>query len=220
MGKRVTKKTKLVDAVACNNVEDGGVIEDSITEAVVDGAQVGTDDSDAGSAAGNGVTAGNKEDSKEVAAEHGNAGSATGLTGQKKKTNVVKTTIGSINALIAATSQSSLPKSSAAGTNNVVACPSSTLSKSGAAGTNNMLPGTSSGNSKDADNGKDNKNDAGIGDAVAHIDKEKDADRVMVSFLTIYFLSSSGANYSNLKYFVFDKFVFRMINRLQQKAPA
>ncbi len=173
MGKRVTKKTKLVGAATCDNVEDGGVVEDGIAEAVVDVAQVGTGDGDTGSAAGNGVTAGNKEDSKEVVAEHGNAGSATGLTGRK---NVIKTMIGGINALIAATSQSSLHKSSAASTNNVVACPSSTLPKSGAAGTNKVLPGTSSGNSEDTDNGKDNKNDAGIGDAVAHIDKEKDAD--------------------------------------------
>ncbi len=102
----------------------------------------------------------------------------------------------------------------------MVACPSSTLPKSGAAGTNNVLPGTSSGNSKDANNGKDNENNAGVGDAIAHIDKEKDADQETVSFLTIYFLSSSGANYSDLKYFIFNKFVFRMINRLQQKAPA
>jgi hypothetical protein len=220
MGKRVTKKTTLVDTAACNDVEDGGIVEDSIAEAVVDGAQVGTDDGDAESAAGNGVTTGNKEDSKEVTAEHGNAGSATGLTGQKKKTNVIKTTIGAINTLIAATSQSSLPKSSAAGTNSVVACPSSTSPKSGAGGTDNVLPGTSSGNSKDADNGKDNKNNAGVGDAVAHTDEEKDADWETVSFLTIYFLSSSGANHSDLKYFVFNEFVFRMINQLQQKAPA
>ncbi len=64
MGKRVTKKTKLVDAATCNDVKDGGVVEDGVAEAVVDGAQVGTDDDDAGSATGNGVTAGNKEDSK------------------------------------------------------------------------------------------------------------------------------------------------------------
>ncbi len=114
--------------------------------------------------------------------------------------------------MIAATSQSYLPKSSAASTNNVVACPSSTSPKSGNVGTNNVLLGTSSGNSEDANNRKDNKNDAGIGDAVAHIDEEKDADRETVSFLTIYFLSLSGANYSDLKYFVLDKFIFRMIN--------
>jgi hypothetical protein len=81
MGKRVTKKTKLVGATACNDVEDGGVVEDGVAEAVVDGAQVGTDNGYAGSATGNGITAGNKEDSEEVAAEHGDTGSTTGPTG-------------------------------------------------------------------------------------------------------------------------------------------
>ena len=101
-------------------------------------------------------------------------------------------------------------------TSNEVACTSSTLPESGAAGTENVLPGPSSGNSNDANSTNHNKNTAVLGGVVAHIEIEKKT----VSMLTIYFLSSSGANFSDFKYFVFDNFVFRMLNQLQQKAPA
>ncbi len=66
----------------------------------------------------------------------------------------------------------------------------SNLPNSDAAGTNNVLPGPSSGNSNDANN-----TNAVVGGISAHIEKGKKT----VSMLTIYFIRSSGANYSDFK---------------------
>jgi hypothetical protein len=66
----------------------------------------------------------------------------------------------------------------------------STMLNSDAAGTDNVLPGPSSGNSDDANN-----TIAIVGGVSAHIEKGKK----MVSMLTIYFIRSSGANYSDFK---------------------
>jgi hypothetical protein len=66
----------------------------------------------------------------------------------------------------------------------------STLPNSNTAGTNNVLPGPSSGNSDDANN-----TNAVVGGVSAHIEKGKK----IVSMLTIYFIRSSGANYSDFK---------------------
>jgi hypothetical protein len=95
---------------------------------------------------------------------------------------VVKTRPSSINALLATNSQSFLHKSSTAKTDNKVACTSSTLPKSGAAGTKNVLPGPSSGNSYGSDNTNDNKKDALVEGVVAHIEKGK-KDGAYVNYL-------------------------------------
>ncbi len=67
---------------------------------------------------------------------------------------------------------------------------SSTLPNSDAADTDNVLLGPSSGNSNDANN-----TNAVVGGVSAHIEKGKR----MVSMLTIFFIRSSGANYSDFK---------------------
>ncbi len=191
-----TKRVKCGDAGSATGlIALTGIVEDSFVEDGVDNsAQVGTNNGDARWAAGSGDTAGVEHD--------GNKGSATGptvLTCVDEESFIedgvddseqVGTDDG--NAKRAAGSGDTAGKEDS----DEVAVEQngkslfSTLSNSDAAGTDNVLPGPSSVNSNDANN-----TNAVVGIVSAHIEKGKKT----VSMLTIYFIRSSGANYSDFK---------------------
>ncbi len=191
-----TKRVKRGDAgSATAPTASTGVVEDSFVEDGVDNsAQVGTNDGDVRWAAGSGNTAGVEHDCNE-----GSATGPTALTCVDEESFVedgvddskqVGTDNG--NAKRAAGSGDTAGKEDS----NRVAVEQngkslfSTLPNADAAGTDNVLPGPSSGNSDNANN-----TNAVVGGVSAHIEKGKKT----VSMLTIYFIRSSDANYSDFK---------------------
>jgi hypothetical protein len=191
-----TKRVKHGDAgSATGPTAMMGVVEDSFAEdGVDDSAQVGTKDGDARWAAGSGDTAGVEHDGDE-----GSATRPTALTCVDEESFVED---GVDNSEQVGTDGGNAKRAAGSGNtagkedSNEVAveqnCKSlfSTLPNSDAAGTDNVLPGPSSGNRDDTNN-----TNAVVGGVSAHIEKGKNT----VSMLTIYFIRSSGADYSNFK---------------------
>jgi hypothetical protein len=172
-----------------------GVVEDSFVEdGVNDSAQVGTNDSDARWATGSGDTAGVEHD--------GDEGSATGPTASTCVDEEIFIEDGVDDSEQVGTDNGNAKRPAGSGDttgkedSDEVAVEQngeslfSTSPNSDAAGTNNVLPDPSSENSDDANN-----TNAVVGGVSAHIEKGKKT----VSMLTIYFIRSSGANYSDFK---------------------
>ena len=191
-----TKRVKHSNAgSATGPTASTGVVEDSFVEdGVDDSAQVGTNNGDARWAAGSGDTAGIEHD--------GDNGSATGSTELMCVDEESFVEDGVDDSEQVGTDDGNAKR--AAGSGNTAGKEDSdevaveqngeslfsTSPNSDAAGTNNVLPGPSSGNSNDANN-----TIAVVGGVSAHIEKGKKT----VSMLTIYFIRSSGANYSDFK---------------------
>jgi hypothetical protein len=191
-----TKRVKRGDAgSATGPTASTGVIKDSFVEdGVDDSAQVGTNDGDARWATGSGNT---------VSVEHDcNKGSAIGPTALTCIDEESFIEDGVDDSEQVDTDNGYAKRGAGSGNtagkedSNEVAIEQngeslfSNLPNSDAAGTNNVLPGPSSGNSNNANN-----TNAVVGGVSAHIEKGKKT----VSMLTIYFIRSSGANYSDFK---------------------
>ncbi len=174
-----------------------GVVEDSFVEdGVDDSAQVGTNNGDARWAAGSGNTAGVEHDGDE-----GSATGPTALTCIDEKSFVED---GVDDSEQVGTDDGIAKRAAAAGggdtagkeDSNKVAVEQngeslfSTLPNSDATSTNNLLPGPSSGNSNNTNN-----TNAVVRGVSAHIEKGKKT----VITLRIYFIRSSGADYSDFK---------------------
>ncbi len=191
-----TKRVKRGNAgSATGPTASTSVVEDSfIEDGVEDSAQVGTNDGDARWAVGSGDTAGVEHD--------GNEGSATGPTALTCINEESFVEDGVDDSEQVGTDNGNAKRAAGSGDtagkedSYEVAVEQngeslfSTLPNSDAAGTDNVLPGPSSRNSDDANN-----TNAVVGGVSTHIKMGKK----MVSMLTIYFIRSSGANYSDLK---------------------
>jgi hypothetical protein len=172
-----------------------GVVEDSFVEdGVDDSAQVCTNNGNARWAAGSGNTAGVEHD--------GNKGSDTGPTALTCVDEESFIEDGVDDSEQVGTDDGIAKRAAGSGDtagkedSDEVAIEQngkslfSTSPNSDAAGTDNVLPGPSSGNSDDTNN-----TNTVVGGVSAHIEKGKKT----MSMLTIYFIRSSGANYSDFK---------------------